>query len=94
MLYEVITMYLKDKKVDRIVLTTTSSGIMYPIEQLSGGDLYLKNYFWLGEQRPMKKEDVFIVFPDKPREKPGTSSLAAPVQKDSKGKTDTINSQK
>ncbi len=70
-----VTMYLKDKKVDRIVLTAASSGTMYPVEQLSGGDLYLKNYFWLGEQRPMKKEDVFLVFPDKTRKKPGTSSL-------------------
>ncbi len=88
-----VAMYLKDKKVDRIVLTAASSGTMYPIEQLSGGDLYLKNYFWLGEQRPMKKEDVFLVFPDKPREKPGTSSLGNSGTKDSKGKIDTINTQ-
>ena len=70
-----VAMYLKNKKVDRIVLTTASSGTMYPLEQLSGGDIYLKNYFWLPEQRPLSRDDVFLVFPKKPREKIGTSSL-------------------
>ncbi|NDP21207.1 MAG: hypothetical protein GZ091_09020 [Paludibacter sp.] len=70
-----VVMYMKDKKVERIVMTSASSGIMYPLTQLTGGDLYLKNYFWLNNQRPLKKDDVFLVFPDKPREKIGTSSL-------------------
>jgi len=70
-----VVLYLKKKKVDRIVLTSTSSGVMYPLEQLSGGDIYLKNYFWLAEQRPLSCEDVFLVFPKKAREKIGTSTL-------------------
>lgn len=85
-----VTMHMKDKKVNRIVMTTTSTGVMYPLGQLSGGDLYLKNYFWLGEQRPLKKEDVFTIFPKTPREKPGTSSLmnagTKPSQDASSGK--------
>lgn len=70
-----VVMYLKNKKVDRIVLTTASSGIMYPITQLSGGDLYLKNYFWTPEERPTNSEDVMLTIAKKPREKIGTSSL-------------------
>jgi lipopolysaccharide export system protein LptA len=70
-----VVMYIKDKKVDRIVMTAATTGTMYPLGQLSGGELYLKNYFWLDKQRPLKKEDVFLTFPDQPREKIGTSSL-------------------
>lgn len=70
-----VVMYLKNKKVDRIVLTTASSGIMYPLTQLSGGDLYLKNYFWIPEERPTNSKDVMLTITKKTREKIGTSSL-------------------
>jgi len=66
-----VVMYMKNKKVERIVLTSASSGIMYPIAQLSGRDLYLKNFFWLPEQRPTNKQDLFLVFPKTERSKPG-----------------------
>jgi lipopolysaccharide export system protein LptA len=70
-----VVMYLKNKKADRIVMTSASTGIMYPLGQLSGGDLYLKNFFWLDKQRPKNKKDLFLVFAKTPREKIGTSSL-------------------
>lgn len=66
-----VVMYMKNKKVERIVLTAASSGTMYPIAQLSGKDLYLKNFFWLPEQRPKNKQDLFTVFPKTERPKPG-----------------------
>jgi lipopolysaccharide export system protein LptA len=64
-----VVMYLKDKKVQRVVMTTTSTGTMYPLTKLSGKDLYLKNFFWLDDQRPTKKEDIFLVFKKVPRPK-------------------------
>ena len=70
-----VVMFMKKKKVDKIVMTSASNGIMYPLKELSGGDLYLKNYFWLEEQRPKKREDIFLTFVKKPREKIGTSTL-------------------
>lgn len=57
-----VIMYLKNKKVDRIVMTSATTGTMYPLTQLSGNDLYLKNFFWLDEQRPKSKDDLFLVF--------------------------------
>ncbi len=71
-----VNMYLKDKKVDRIVMTSTTSGTMYPLSALSGGDLYLKNYFWLIEQRPTSPEDVFTRHEKTERLKIGTSSFS------------------
>ena len=70
-----VVMYLKNKKIERMVMTSASNGIMYPLDQLSGGDLYLKNYFWLDEQRPKTSDDVMLTFVKKPREKIGTSTL-------------------
>lgn len=71
-----VNMYLKDKKVDRIVMTSTTSGTMYPLSALSGGDLYLKSYFWLIEQRPTSPKDVFTRHEKTARIKPGTSSFS------------------
>lgn len=70
-----VTMYLKNKKIQRVVLTSASNGNMYPITQLSGGDIYLKNFFWLEDERPRNVKDLFKVFPKKVREKIGKSSL-------------------
>jgi len=69
-----VVMYLKNKKVERIVMTSVSNGNMYPLTQLTGEALYLKNYFWLAEQRPIKREDIFKVFKKSKRIKLGKSS--------------------
>jgi len=58
-----VVMYFKNKKVQRVVMTSASNGTMYPLLQLSGNDLYLKNFFWLEVQRPKNKLDLFHVYP-------------------------------
>jgi hypothetical protein len=70
-----VVMYLKNKKVERIVMTSATSGVMYPLGQLSGGDLYLKNFFWLKSERPENSADVMRTAVRETREKTGTSSL-------------------
>jgi len=69
-----VVMYIKNKKVERIVMTTATTGNMYPLTQLSGSDLYLKNFFWLEDQRPLKREDVFMTFPKTARIKQGVAN--------------------
>ena len=58
-----VNMYFKEQKMDRIVLTAASTGIMYPLGELSGDDLFLNGFFWIKEQQPQKPEDVFLIFP-------------------------------
>jgi len=70
-----VVMYLKNKKAERIVMTSASSGIMYPMGQLTGGDIYLKNFFWLEKQRPSNSADVLIIPEKEARTKIGKSSL-------------------
>lgn len=77
-----VVMYLKNKKVDRIVMTSASNGNMYPLTQLSGEALFLKNYVWLAEQRPLKREDIFKVFKNSKRNKTAKASESAPINTD------------
>ncbi|MDR2840771.1 MAG: hypothetical protein LBV75_05850 [Paludibacter sp.] len=69
-----VFMYLKDKKIERIVMPQKASGVLYPEGQLAGGDLYLKNFFWLSRQRPASSSDVLIIPEKEIRNKIGTSS--------------------
>lgn len=70
-----VDMYFKNKKIDRIVMKSATSGIMYPIGKLTGGDIYLKQFFWLDDQRPKNSADVLTYYPKEPRKKIGTSSI-------------------
>ena len=65
-----VVMYMKNKKMNRIVMTTASTGTMYPMLKLSEENLYLKNFFWLEEQRPNNVKDLFLLFPKTKRIKP------------------------
>jgi lipopolysaccharide export system protein LptA len=66
-----VVMYLKNKKIQRVVLTSASNGTMYPLEKLSGKDIYLRNFFWLEDRRPKNIHDLFLVFPKYIRPKVG-----------------------
>ena len=57
-----VTMYFKDKKVERVVLTTASSGAMYPISQMEENDLYLRNFYWYEAERPRKVDDLYTKY--------------------------------
>jgi lipopolysaccharide export system protein LptA len=87
-----VVMYFKNKKIDRVVMTSASTGTMYPITQLSGAELYLKNFFWLEDQRPKGKKDLFTVFPKKERFKPGNEAPKLP--KDVKSPSVDVTSKK
>ncbi len=58
-----VNMYFQEQRIERIVLTAASTGIMYPLDELSGDDLFLNNFFWIDEQRPKKMQDIFLSFP-------------------------------
>lgn len=57
-----VTMFFKDEKIERVLLTTASSGAMYPLSQMEEDDLYLTNFHWYEEERPRVVDDVFKKF--------------------------------
>jgi len=73
-----VVMYLKNKKAERIVMTSATSGVMYPLGQLTGNDIYLKNYFWSEDQRPAKSTDVLIIPEKEVREKKSGADSKSP----------------
>ncbi|MCB9071807.1 MAG: hypothetical protein H6543_05175 [Prevotellaceae bacterium] len=54
-----LTVYLKQQKIDRIVLYPAPTGIMTPLDQVNTEMMYLPNYSWQVAIRPQKWEDVF-----------------------------------
>jgi lipopolysaccharide export system protein LptA len=88
-----VVMYLKNKKAERIVMTSSTSGVMYPLGQLTGGDIYLKNFFWLEKQRPTSSAAVLVIPEKEIRQKIGESSLMGVNSKEevSDKKTDRKN---
>jgi len=58
-----VVMYFKDKAIERIVLTTASSGVFIPQHLVTEEKTRLERFFWAEDRRPMSKEDVFVRFP-------------------------------
>ena len=55
-----ITMFMKNKALDKINYTQTVSGTFHPPFELSGNDLLLKDFSWLEKIRPKNWKDIFI----------------------------------
>lgn len=54
-----LTVYLKEQKIDRIILFPSPTGVMTPLDQVTAESLYLLNYSWQITIRPQSREDVF-----------------------------------
>jgi len=55
-----MTIYIKDKKIERIKFITKPNATMSPIEDIQNNDLKLKDFKWLEKYRPLTKSDIFI----------------------------------
>ncbi|MDR3705030.1 MAG: OstA-like protein [Paludibacteraceae bacterium] len=67
-----LTTYLKNKKIERIVMIPASTGTMYPIDQVPDDKKYVSRYMWLDGIRPKNKMDIFTrytVQDEKPKAK-------------------------
>lgn len=52
--------HLLDNEIQTITYIRQPKGAVYPRSELTEKDLFLKDFRWLGDLRPMKREDVFI----------------------------------
>ncbi len=50
---------LKERKMQQIVYIEKPEAVLYPEGELTAAELLLKNFIWLGDRRPMKREDIF-----------------------------------
>lgn len=55
-----LVIFVKENKVNKIVLLTKPEGTLYPINELKPEELKLKGFSWQEEKRPVSKEDIFL----------------------------------
>lgn len=51
--------YMKDRKVDKVVVPKDSKGVFYPMSQRPENKQFLENFVWFDYVRPVSKEDIF-----------------------------------
>ncbi len=55
-----MTIYLKQRQLDRLIMRVSPNGKMNPPELLADEETRLKGFYWLDEFRPKKKSDIFF----------------------------------
>ena len=54
-----MTVYFKEGKLERFNVYPSPTAIMYPMSQVRENMLYLANYTWQIDVRPISKDDIF-----------------------------------
>lgn len=54
-----LDLYLKDQKLERMVMKPKSAGTLYPMTQIPADKKKLANFVWFDYLRPINKEDIF-----------------------------------
>jgi len=54
-----LNIYLKEKKMDKMVMSPKSNGTLYPLLMIPADKLKLKNFGWFEYIRPIDKDDLF-----------------------------------
>ena len=55
-----LTAFMKDRQVDKLLITDQSNGVFYPITQIPAGKDRLPNFAWLHKLRPLNKYDIMV----------------------------------
>ena len=50
---------LQDRKIERMVMSPKSNGVLYPMSQIPAGKDRLENFVWFDYIRPLNKADIF-----------------------------------
>lgn len=54
-----LMVYMKDRKVEKVVVPKDSKGVFYPMSKRPGNKRFLENFAWFDYVRPLSKEDIF-----------------------------------
>lgn len=55
-----MNLYLKQRKVEKIKMSTQTDGVVYPLLQIPADKLYLPSFAWFDYIRPLNKDDIFL----------------------------------
>ncbi|MPL83685.1 LPS-assembly protein LptD [bioreactor metagenome] len=69
-----LTMWIKDNKLDKLLLLTNPVGSITPIPDIDPSKKTLKDFYWFDYLRPQNKEDIFKVVERKAQDVPKRSN--------------------
>lgn len=55
-----VIIYMKENKVEDIVLLIKPEGTLFPMNEVTKADMYLKDFNWQEDKKPKRKEDIFV----------------------------------
>ena len=75
-----VTLYLENQQIHHILFTTTTTGVMIPMDQATSDDKFLITFFWAEQERPRRPEDIFLNPERTPR--PDAAAISASEEED------------
>lgn len=54
-----LNIHLRDQKIEKMVMSPKSNGVLYPMDQLPPDKMRLSNFQWFDYIRPRNKDDIF-----------------------------------
>lgn len=54
-----LNMYLKNRKMEKMVMSPKSNGTLYPMDQIPADKMKLPSFVWFDYIRPLNKDDIF-----------------------------------
>ena len=70
-----VQIFFVNEEVEHVLFTTSTTGTMYPLDQIPSGADRLHAFFWATQERPLKPTDVFDDPPRTPR--PSSAPVSA-----------------
>lgn len=71
-----VKLYLENRQIHHILFTTSTAGVMIPMDQATDEDKYLTTFFWADQERPRKPGDIFLTPTRTPRPDAATVSAS------------------
>lgn len=54
-----LTLFMKERKMERMIMSPKSNGTLYPMDQIPADKYRLLNFAWFDYIRPLNKDDIF-----------------------------------
>ncbi len=77
-----VKMFFKDRMIQRVLFTTSTSGVLIPMSQALEEEKFLVTFFWAEGERPHGPEDIFLRPTRTPRPDAQAISAAAAVDEE------------
>ena len=75
-----VKLYLENRQIHHVVFTTSSSGVMIPLNQATPAERYLTTFFWAEAERPHQPGDIFL-HPERTL-RPNAGAVSASAEED------------